>query len=75
VAGTVLLGELGLDGRVRPVRGVLPATMAATSAGFGRVVMPVDRHPKPVGEGIEVYFSVDRQTSRILSVTFRHPPR
>ena len=26
---TVLLGELGLDGRVRPVRGVLPATLAA----------------------------------------------
>jgi magnesium chelatase family protein len=35
LAGTVLLGELGLDGRVRPVRGVLPATLAATSAGFG----------------------------------------
>ena len=26
---TVLLGEVGLDGRVRPVRGVLPATLAA----------------------------------------------
>ncbi|HEX6760238.1 MAG TPA: magnesium chelatase domain-containing protein, partial [Propionibacteriaceae bacterium] len=24
---TVLLGELGLDGRLRPVRGVLPATL------------------------------------------------
>jgi predicted ATPase with chaperone activity len=30
----VLLGELGLDGRVRPVRGVLPATLAASQAGF-----------------------------------------
>ena len=29
LAGTVLLGELGLDGRVRPVRGVLPALLAA----------------------------------------------
>ena len=29
----VLLGELGLDGRVRPVRGVLPAVLAAARAG------------------------------------------
>ena len=33
-AGLVLLGELGLDGRVRPVRGVLPALLAAARAGF-----------------------------------------
>jgi magnesium chelatase family protein len=36
----VLLGELALDGRVRPVRGVLPAVSAAVSAGFERVVVP-----------------------------------
>jgi magnesium chelatase family protein len=36
LAGTVLFGELGLDGRVRQVRDVLPATLAATSFGFGR---------------------------------------
>ena len=38
---TVLLGELGLDGRVRPVRGVLPATLAAEQAGFTRVIVPL----------------------------------
>ena len=38
---TVLLGELGLDGRVRPVRGVLPATLAAADAGFTRVIVPL----------------------------------
>jgi magnesium chelatase family protein len=38
--GTVLLGELGLDGRIRPVRGVLPAALAASAAGFARVVVP-----------------------------------
>ncbi|MCW2809560.1 MAG: hypothetical protein JWP61_18 [Friedmanniella sp.] len=37
---TVFLGELGLDGRVRSVRGVLPATLAAGQAGFTRVVVP-----------------------------------
>ena len=30
----MLLGELGLDGRLRPVRGVLPATLAAQQAGL-----------------------------------------
>jgi magnesium chelatase family protein len=40
VAGLVLLGELGLDGRVRPVRGVLPAVVGAVAAGAERVVVP-----------------------------------
>ncbi|WP_296666010.1 YifB family Mg chelatase-like AAA ATPase [Demequina sp.] len=36
----VLLGELGLDGRVHPVRGVLPAVAAAVARGWVRVVVP-----------------------------------
>jgi magnesium chelatase family protein len=36
----VHLGELGLDGRLRPVRGVLPAVAAAVDAGFPDVVVP-----------------------------------
>ncbi|GAA3812244.1 YifB family Mg chelatase-like AAA ATPase [Cellulomonas soli] len=40
VAGVVHLGELGLDGRLRPVRGVLPAVAAAVAAGHDRVVVP-----------------------------------
>jgi len=40
LAGLVLLGELGLDGSVRPVRGVLPAVLAAARAGFAEVVVP-----------------------------------
>jgi magnesium chelatase family protein len=40
MADAVLLGELGLDGRVRPVRGVLPAVLAASEAGVERVVVP-----------------------------------
>ncbi|MBN9607354.1 MAG: YifB family Mg chelatase-like AAA ATPase [Actinomycetales bacterium] len=40
VAGAVHLGELGLDGRLRPVAGVLPAVAAAVRAGFGTVVVP-----------------------------------
>ncbi|GAA2102067.1 YifB family Mg chelatase-like AAA ATPase [Microlunatus panaciterrae] len=40
LADTVLLGELGLDGRVRPIRGVLPALMAASQQGFRRAIVP-----------------------------------
>ena len=37
--GVAFLGELGLDGRLRPVRGVLPAVVAAAGAGFREVVV------------------------------------
>ncbi|MBT1634160.1 YifB family Mg chelatase-like AAA ATPase [Clavibacter michiganensis] len=40
VAGTVHLGELGLDGRLRPTHGVLPAVLAARRAGCRRVMVP-----------------------------------
>ncbi len=40
VSGTVFLGELGLDGRLRPVPGVLPSVAGAAAAGFTRVVVP-----------------------------------
>jgi magnesium chelatase family protein len=36
----VLLGELGLDGSVRSIRGVLPAVLAAARAGHTHVVVP-----------------------------------
>ena len=40
LAEAVMLGELGLDGKIRPVRGVLPAVVAAARAGLRRVVVP-----------------------------------
>lgn len=38
--GVAFIGELALDGRLRAVRGVLPATLAAAEAGFDRVFVP-----------------------------------
>lgn len=38
--GVVMLGELGLDGRLLPVRGVLPAVLTATTAGLCQFVVP-----------------------------------
>ena len=40
VQGSGLLGELGLDGEVRPVRGVLPIAARCAAEGLGTVFVP-----------------------------------
>jgi magnesium chelatase family protein len=53
---TVLLGELALDGRLRPVRGVLPAVVAAKREGWPAAVVPVDNLAEAaLVDGIEVH--------------------
>jgi magnesium chelatase family protein len=53
---TVLLGELALDGRVRPVRGVLPAVIAAKREGWPSVVVPAENLAEAaLVDGIEVH--------------------
>lgn len=55
LGGTALLGELALDGRVRGIRGVLPAMLAARRAGLRRVVVPVETLPEAaLVDGVEV---------------------
>jgi magnesium chelatase family protein len=39
---TLLIGELALDGRVRPVRGALPIAVAAKRKGLKRLLLPVE---------------------------------
>ncbi len=52
---TLLLGELALDGRVRPVKGVLPAVLTAKREGWPAVVVPVDNlREASLVDGIEV---------------------
>ena len=56
LAASVLLGELSLDGRVRPVRGVLPAVLAARDAGWARAVVPAGNLAEAsLVDGIEVH--------------------
>ncbi|MDN5900248.1 MAG: YifB family Mg chelatase-like AAA ATPase [Brachybacterium sp.] len=45
-ADLVLLGELGLDGRVRPIPGILPALLAARAHGLTRAVVPEENLPE-----------------------------
>ncbi|NQX10031.1 YifB family Mg chelatase-like AAA ATPase [Microbacteriaceae bacterium VKM Ac-2855] len=55
VARVVHLGELGLDGRLRPVPGILPAVIAAARAGCRRVMVPTANATEAaLVEGVEV---------------------
>lgn len=59
LARTVHLGELGLDGRLRPVPGVLPALHAAREAGFERTVVPFANEAEArLVPGMEVHAAV-----------------
>jgi magnesium chelatase family protein len=40
LADRLLIGELSLEGRLQPVRGVLPIVLAARDRGYGEVVLP-----------------------------------
>src|SRR5215212_1423952 len=44
--GTLVMGELSLDGSVRHVRGVLPMTALARSQGYRRVFTPAEDAPE-----------------------------
>lgn len=46
VSRVVMVGELGLDGSVRPVPGVLPALLAAVQAGKTRAIVANDNLPE-----------------------------
>ncbi len=56
LAGFLALGELSLDGRVRPVRGILPMAAGAREAGFTRLLVPQE-NAREAGliEGLEIY--------------------
>nr|WP_120491452.1 YifB family Mg chelatase-like AAA ATPase [Corynebacterium lactis] len=59
---TVLIGELGLDGSIRPVRGVLPAVLAARDAGARWVVVPeANAQEAALVDGIAVGTAADLQ--------------
>lgn len=42
----LVLGELALDGRVRPVAGALPAALAARDAGHEAMIVPTENAPE-----------------------------
>jgi magnesium chelatase family protein len=53
---SAMIGELGLDGRIREVRGALAMTLAAARSGFSRIVVPeLNAGEARLVPGIDVY--------------------
>ena len=53
-ADTLLIGELGLSGELKPVRGVLPIVREAAAGGIRRCILPADNEWEgKLVEGIE----------------------
>lgn len=53
--GTLLLGELSLDGTLQPIRGVLPLLVGARERGVGRAVVPrANQREAGLVPGVEV---------------------
>lgn len=56
LSGAVFIGELALDGRVRPVRGVLPSLLTARAENMKVAVVPAESLPEAaLVDGIEVW--------------------
>ncbi|MDE7087770.1 MAG: YifB family Mg chelatase-like AAA ATPase [Clostridia bacterium] len=54
--GIVMMGELALDGGLRPVTGILPVLISAKSKGFTRFIVPFgNANEASYIEGVEVY--------------------
>ena len=52
----VIVGELALDGRVRPVNGVLSMAITAAESGFSRMIAPLENaNEAAVVQDLEVY--------------------
>ncbi|MEZ4103893.1 MAG: YifB family Mg chelatase-like AAA ATPase [Candidatus Paceibacterota bacterium] len=64
---TLYVGELGLDGSLRPIRGVLNITMAAKQNGYKQIVVPwCNAEEAALIEGIEIF------PAKTLSEVIRH---
>ncbi len=56
LADTLVLGELGLDGMLRPIDGAVSVALMAREKGFRRLVVPLPNAKEAaVAEGLEVY--------------------
>jgi magnesium chelatase family protein len=66
----VLMGELSLDGRIRPIRGALSVAVCARTAGIANLILPADNAIEAaVVEGINVYGV--RDLSEVIALLLR----
>lgn len=54
--GKLFIGELALDGRLRPVKGILPITDSAKKLGFKEIYLPEDNADEAaLIEGVDIF--------------------
>lgn len=72
----LLLGELSLDGRLRPVRGSLSSAIKARNSGLKRIVIPVENSAEvAVVNGLETYPVKNlSDVIKLVESGFRCPP-
>jgi len=62
--GLISVGELSLNGKLRPVKGVLSMTLQAQKAGFSRIIVPVENAAEAaLVEGLDVFGMTDLQSA------------
>ncbi len=70
--GTLCMGELALDGTLRPVRGALSMALHAQEQGFERCVFPLDSAKEAaVVDGLQVYGVT--HLAQVLDLMHGHP--
>ena len=76
----LMLGELGLDGSVRPIPGVLPVAIMAREKGIPNLILPANNAAEAaVVEGVNVYpvatllDVLDLLNSEVMGVVQREP--
>lgn len=58
--GILYVGEIGLNGKVQPVRGILPIVFGAAEQGFSRCMVPKENYKEAcIVPGIEVIPAAD----------------
>lgn len=69
---TAFLGELSLDGNIRPVNGILPTVLSLAEAGIKKVIVPYENaNEAALAENVEVY----PVKNLVEVVKFLNPPQ
>ncbi len=73
---TLIVGELSLEGKLRPVRGILPIAIMAKEMGFEKLILPYgNREEAGMVEGLQIYPVEDlKQAVDLLSGKARFSP-
>lgn len=67
-AGILFLGELGLNGEIKPVRGVLPILRRASAVGVKRCIVPLENGIEAAAAGIACVYGASKLSQVICAL-------